>query len=47
MKKSELPRKDCAACGRPFTWRKRWARCWDEVRWCSERCRRTARARTQ
>ncbi|WP_337153249.1 DUF2256 domain-containing protein [Pseudomonas protegens] len=47
MKKAELPRKDCAACGRPFTWRKRWARCWDQVRWCSERCRRTARARTQ
>nr|WP_181957299.1 DUF2256 domain-containing protein [Pseudomonas chlororaphis] len=44
VKKSDLPRKDCAACGRPFTWRKRWARCWDEVRWCSERCRRSARA---
>ncbi|MCE4052918.1 DUF2256 domain-containing protein [Pseudomonas sp. Au-Pse12] len=47
MKKSELPQKDCAACGRPFTWRKRWARCWNDVRWCSERCRRTARARAQ
>lgn len=40
MEKSELPVKDCAACGRPFTWRKKWARCWDEVRYCSERCRR-------
>ncbi|MCF7532949.1 DUF2256 domain-containing protein [Pseudomonas petrae] len=40
MKKSELPVKTCAVCGLPFTWREKWARCWDEVRYCSERCRR-------
>ncbi|MGI4837837.1 MAG: DUF2256 domain-containing protein [Janthinobacterium lividum] len=40
MKKSELPSKNCATCGRPFSWRKKWARCWDEVRYCSERCKR-------
>ncbi|MBD8479892.1 MULTISPECIES: DUF2256 domain-containing protein [Pseudomonas] len=40
MKKSELPVKHCATCGLPFTWRKKWERCWDEVRYCSERCRR-------
>ncbi|MBA1289415.1 DUF2256 domain-containing protein [Pseudomonas japonica] len=40
MKKSELPTKDCAACNRPFSWRKKWARCWDDVRYCSERCKR-------
>lgn len=39
-KKSELPTKICVACGRPFTWRKKWAKVWDEVRYCSERCRR-------
>lgn len=39
-KKSELPVKQCAACGLPFTWRKKWARDWDEVKYCSERCRR-------
>jgi hypothetical protein len=38
--KSQLPSKPCAACGRPMTWRKAWARNWDEVRWCSEACRR-------
>ncbi|RMQ51074.1 hypothetical protein ALQ04_100687 [Pseudomonas cichorii] len=27
-------------CDLPFTWRKKWARCWEEVRYCSERCRR-------
>jgi hypothetical protein len=23
-----------------ITWRKKWERCWDEVKYCSERCRR-------
>ncbi len=32
--------KSCAACGRTITWRRKWARAWDEVRWCSEACRR-------
>ncbi|MEJ5233250.1 MAG: DUF2256 domain-containing protein [Geminicoccaceae bacterium] len=39
-RKPHLPTKTCPACGRPFTWRKRWARVWDAVVWCSERCRR-------
>jgi hypothetical protein len=39
-KKGELPTKVCVACQRPFAWRKKWERCWDEVRYCSERCRR-------
>ncbi len=38
-KKGDLPEKTCAACGRPFVWRKKWARCWDEIKTCSERCR--------
>ncbi|MEM7730929.1 MAG: DUF2256 domain-containing protein [Pseudomonadota bacterium] len=42
--KSHLPSKPCAACGLPFTWRKKWERCWDEVRYCSARCRRTRNA---
>ncbi|MEM9556776.1 MAG: DUF2256 and DUF3253 domain-containing protein [Acidobacteriota bacterium] len=32
--------KVCATCGRSFAWRARWARVWDEVRYCSARCRR-------
>ena len=39
--KRDLPRKVCAACGRPFTWRKKWARNWEQVRFCSDGCRRT------
>lgn len=38
--KSDLPSKVCPVCQRPFTWRKKWEDCWDEVKYCSERCRR-------
>jgi hypothetical protein len=43
QRKGDLPTKDCQVCGRPFTWRRKWAKNWDEVRYCSERCRRNAR----
>lgn len=39
VKKSDLPQKTCATCGKPFTWRKKWERDWDQVRFCSDRCR--------
>ena len=38
--KAHLPSKPCAACGRPMSWRKAWAKNWDEVRYCSDACRR-------
>ncbi|MGK7934858.1 MAG: DUF2256 domain-containing protein [Xenococcaceae cyanobacterium] len=38
--KSDLPTKICPVCDRPFTWRKKWSQCWDEVKYCSDRCRR-------
>jgi hypothetical protein len=38
-KKADLPVKACAACGRPMVWRKAWAKVWEEVRFCSDRCR--------
>ncbi|MEM6691974.1 MAG: DUF2256 domain-containing protein [Planctomycetota bacterium] len=44
MTKRHLPSKSCVHCGRPFAWRKKWQRCWDEVRYCSERCRREAKS---
>ncbi|WLD58173.1 DUF2256 domain-containing protein [Salinispirillum sp. LH 10-3-1] len=40
-KKADLPTKECPVCLRPFTWRKKWAKDWINVRYCSERCRRT------
>lgn len=30
----------CVACGRTIAWRKKWAANWDEVRYCSDACRR-------
>ncbi len=41
-KKTDLPSKSCACCGLPFVWRKKWERDWDQVKFCSERCRRSA-----
>ena len=38
-KKADLPEKICASCGLPFAWRKKWEKNWDEVKYCSERCR--------
>ncbi|SFR56740.1 hypothetical protein SAMN05216203_1426 [Marinobacter daqiaonensis] len=39
-KKTGLPSRICPVCQRPFNWRKKWAREWHRVRYCSERCRR-------
>lgn len=43
--KANLPVKICAACGRPFVWRKKWARDWEMVRFCSDACRSGRRER--
>ncbi|MCO4843806.1 MAG: DUF2256 domain-containing protein [Yoonia sp.] len=43
-KKRDLETKACVACGRPFAWRKKWAKVWDEVRYCSDKCRKTRSA---
>ncbi|KQY59480.1 hypothetical protein ASD11_07925 [Aeromicrobium sp. Root495] len=32
--------KTCVACGRRIEWRKKWARDWDDVKYCSDACRR-------
>ncbi|MBM4243668.1 MAG: DUF2256 domain-containing protein [Deltaproteobacteria bacterium] len=34
-----LPSRICAACRRPFAWRRKWARDWHAVRYCSDACR--------
>jgi hypothetical protein len=36
----ERATKVCPVCGRSFQWRKKWKDVWEEVRYCSERCRR-------
>jgi len=37
--KRDLPQKTCVSCGKPFSWRRKWARDWDHVKFCSDRCR--------
>lgn len=39
LDKANLPQKICVSCHRPFSWRKKWARDWANVKYCSDRCR--------
>ncbi|MBM4781674.1 MAG: DUF2256 and DUF3253 domain-containing protein [Archangiaceae bacterium] len=39
-----IPEKPCAACGRTITWRKKWERDWEHVRFCSDACRRAKKS---
>ena len=36
--KSNLPSKNCKSCNKPFNWRKKWKKNWDEVLYCSKKC---------
>ncbi|MCU0973129.1 MAG: DUF2256 domain-containing protein [Burkholderiales bacterium] len=40
VKKSHLPVKICPVCVRPLTWRRKWIRDRETVKYCSKRCRR-------
>jgi len=40
IRKRDLPTKTCLACERPFTWRKKLARDWEAVVFCSDACRK-------
>ncbi|MGB0934613.1 MAG: DUF2256 domain-containing protein [Alphaproteobacteria bacterium] len=46
VKKSNLPSKVCIVCEKPFTWRKKWEKCWDRVKFCSEKCRRNKKPKS-
>ena len=39
IKKENLPVKTCVVCNKLFSWRKKWAAIWDEVKYCSDKCR--------
>ncbi len=34
------PPKTCVTCGRTIEWRKKWERDWEQVRYCSDGCRK-------
>ena len=38
-RKANLPTRICEVCRRPFSWRRKWARDWENVKYCSRRCR--------
>ena len=42
MKNKEA--KICKVCNKPFSWRKKWERDWENVIYCSEKCRRNKKA---
>ncbi|WP_141321880.1 DUF2256 domain-containing protein [Halomonas halmophila] len=44
-RKPHLPTRICSVCEKSFAWRRKWARDWGNVIYCSQRCRRQARAR--
>jgi len=41
IKKEDLPQKICLVCQLPFSWRKKWEKNWGDVKYCSEKCRRS------
>ncbi|PMD97543.1 hypothetical protein BWI97_07920 [Siphonobacter sp. BAB-5405] len=38
-RKPYLPTKICPVCQLPFSWRKKWERNWEEIVYCSDKCR--------
>jgi len=40
VKKQNLPSKVCLVCNSPFYWRKKWEKVWEDVKYCSDKCRR-------
>jgi hypothetical protein len=39
IKKEFLPHKICVVCNKPFNWRKKWEKVWNDVKYCSDKCR--------
>ncbi|MEN8718240.1 MAG: DUF2256 domain-containing protein [Sulfurovum sp.] len=38
--KTNLDSKICPTCQKPFTWRKKWERDWENVTYCSKLCQK-------
>ncbi len=47
MKGAPLPDKPCEVCGRAMQWRSRWSKNWDEIKYCSQKCRREKSSKGQ
>ncbi|WP_394338231.1 DUF2256 domain-containing protein [Flavobacterium aciduliphilum] len=35
-----MPSKICITCEKPFSWRKKWKKNWEDVKYCSDACRK-------
>ena len=46
VKKRDLPSKTCVVCGRPFAWRKKWERFWDEASCCLKKYNSETRSKS-
>lgn len=46
-KKVNLPQKVCVVCQLPFLWRKKWKKNWNEVKYCSDKCRTDKNSNTK
>ncbi|MES1941254.1 hypothetical protein T5B8_13490 [Salinisphaera sp. T5B8] len=44
-RKADLPAKNCLYCERAFAWRRKWARDWPAIRFCSQACKRAYKQR--
>ena len=44
IKKQNLPQKTCIVCKRPFTWRKKWKKVWDDIKYCSHKCQKNKKS---
>lgn len=44
VEKKNLPTKTCPTCGLPFTWRKKWEKDWNTIKYCSDKCRKNKTA---
>lgn len=40
VKKENLPKQICIICQLMFSWRKKWEKCWQDVKYCSNKCRK-------
>jgi hypothetical protein len=40
-KPADRASKICPVCQKSFTWRKKWAKDWENVIYCSEKCKKT------
>jgi hypothetical protein len=42
----DFAEKVCVRCGRTMHWRAKWAKNWEQVKYCSDQCRRTRATET-